>query len=355
MSSGTATTLTLSQLGWSGFFANQLTDEERDSAVPGRVFSVQRSGVTVVYPGGSVDLPISGRWFQLEVDARPTIGDWVLLDSGRQTIVRVLARKSVLRRVAVGREREVQLMAANVDTMILVSSCNEEFNPSRVERYLALALDAGVEPVVVLTKADLAEDADRFLREVRQLKRDLAVELVDARDPSTLDGVRAWCRPGQTITLLGSSGVGKSTLVNSLSGAQVQLTQAAREDDAKGRHTTTQRTLHVLPDGGLLVDNPGMRELSLADVDVSAVQVFDDVDALAAVCRFRDCRHEAEPGCAVSAAIASGELDPRRLESYRKLAQEETQRAVAVAETRARPRVTAKRLRRNQNKHGSDD
>ncbi|MFU8817802.1 MAG: GTPase RsgA, partial [Pseudomonadales bacterium] len=249
-------TLTLEQLGWGSFFANQLTDEERAGSVPGRIFSVQRSGVTVVFSGGSVDLPIGGRWFQREVDARPAIGDWVLLDGARQTIVRVLARRSVLRRVAVGREREVQLMAANVDIMFLVSSCNEEFNPSRVERYLALALDAGVEPVVVLTKADLAADADRFVHAVRQLKRDLAVELVDARDPGTLAGVRAWCRPGQTVTLLGSSGVGKSTLVNSLSGAQVQLTQAAREDDAKGRHTTTQRTLHVLPDGGLLVTIP---------------------------------------------------------------------------------------------------
>jgi ribosome biogenesis GTPase / thiamine phosphate phosphatase len=331
------TTLTLPQLGWSGFFDEQLTDEERRTGVLGRIFSVQRSGVTVVFPGGRVELPIGGRWFKLAAETRPTIGDWVVLDSARQGIQRLLARRSVLRRVAAGREREVQLMAANVDTMFLVSSCNEEFNPSRIERYLALALDAGVEPVVVLTKVDLAADPDRFVREVRTLKRDLAVELVNARDERTLAGVRARFQPGQTVALLGSSGVGKSTLVNSLSGAQVQLTQAAREDDAKGRHTTTGRSLHVLPDGGLLVDNPGMRELLLADVDVTAAQVFDDVDALAAACRFRNCRHESEPGCAVRAAIDSGALEGRRLESYRKLATEEVQRARTVAVSRARP------------------
>jgi ribosome biogenesis GTPase / thiamine phosphate phosphatase len=345
---GPTLSLTLPQLGWSEEFASQLTDEERRGAVPGRVFSVQRSGVTVAFDGGSVDLPVGGRWFQLDAQARPAIGDWVVLDAACRTIVRLLRRKSVLRRVAAGRERDVQLMAANVDTMFLVTSCNEEFNPSRIERYLTLALDAGVEPVVVLTKADLAADAERFEREVRQLKRDLAVELVDARDERSLGGVRARARPGQTVALLGSSGVGKSTLVNTLSGAAVQLTRAARDDDAKGRHTTTQRSLHVLPDGALLVDNPGLRELTLADVDVRAAAVFDDIDALARRCRFRNCRHEAEPGCAVRAAIGAGRLDPRRLESYVKLAQEESRRAGVVSVSRTRPRGSRTGARQNK-------
>jgi ribosome biogenesis GTPase / thiamine phosphate phosphatase len=340
--------LTLRQLGWSDEFASQLSDEERSVGVPGRVLSVQRSGVTVAFDGGRVDLPVGGRWFQLGAEARPTIGDWVVLDSSCRTILRLLRRKSVLRRVAAGRERDVQLMAANVDTMFLVSSCNDEFNPSRIERYLTLALDAGVEPVVVLTKGDLVDDPDRFVREVRQLKHDLAVEQVDARDELTLVGVRARCQPGQTVALLGSSGVGKSTLVNSLSGAAVQLTQAAREDDAKGRHTTTRRSLHLLPDGGLLVDNPGMRELTLADVDVTAAALFEDVDALARNCRFRDCRHEAEPGCAVRAAIDSGTLDPRRLDSYRKLTNEESRRAEALTISRTRPRGPGRRRRQNE-------
>ncbi len=336
----------LRQLGWSPFFEAQLDPREHDEAVPGRVFAVARSGVTVRTAAGSVDLPLGGRWFQYPPEDRPTIGDWVLLDRGSTVIERLLERKSVLKRVAAGREWEVQLIAANVDTVFLVTACNDEFNASRLERYLALAVDAGVEPVVVLTKSDLADDVGPFVDTVRALKRDVPVEVVNARDPATLEGVRAWCRAGQTVALLGSSGVGKSTLVNSLSGDTVQLTREAREDDAKGRHTTTGRSLHVLAGGGLLVDNPGMRELGLADVDAGAL--FEDVEALAAECRFRDCRHEAEPGCAVQAAIVDGRLDPRRLESYRKLARDDARQSESAAQSRARFRALGKKYRQVQ-------
>jgi len=333
-------------LGWSAYFEQQLDAAEHETSVPARVFAVARSGVSVRTEDAVLELPLGGRWFQLEAEERPTIGDWVLLDAGRTSIVRLLARKSLLKRQAAGREHEVQLMAANVDTVFLVTACNDEFNPSRLERYLALAVDAGVEPVVVLTKADLAADATTFVDTVRGLKRDVAVEAVDARDPAGLDGVRAWCVPGQTVALLGSSGVGKSTLVNSLSGAAVQLTREAREDDAKGRHTTTSRSLHLLPDGGLLVDNPGMRELALGDVD--AAGLFEDVTALAGRCRFRDCRHEAEPGCAVQEAIRAGDLDPRRLDSYRKLARDEQRQSETTAQSRARFRALGKKYRQVQ-------
>lgn len=339
-------TLSLRELGWGPFFARQPTAEEREAGfLPGRVFEVQRKRLTVVLEGTSVELPFGGRWFQLEPTERPTLGDWLLLDPDATAIRRLLERRSLLMRVPPGREREVQLIAANVDTVFLVTSCNEEFNASRLERYLALAYEAGTEPVVVLTKADQASDPDAFVAAVRALKRDLAVELVDARDPTTLDGVRAWCRTGQTVALLGSSGVGKSTLVNSLSGSRVQLTREAREADAKGRHTTTQRSIHVLPDGGLLVDNPGMRELALVGGEQAAAELFEDVEALAARCRFRDCRHEAEPGCAVQAAVAAGTLDPRRLESYRKLLREDAQRTETLGESRARSRAQSRRIR----------
>ncbi len=319
-------TLTRADLGWSDFFARQLADPLRAGCVVGRVFSVQRNGVTVVFEGGTLEVPVGGRWFQQDPEARPAIGDWVVVDETRGRLEQVLERRSLLKRAPPGRPGQVQLIAANVDTLFLVTACNDEFNLSRLERYLALALDAGVEPVVVLTKADRADDPASFVERVRTLKRDLAVELVDARDPASVAGVRSWCRRGHTVALLGSSGVGKSTLVNTLSGARVQLTREARDDDAKGRHTTTGRSLHVLPGGGLLVDNPGLRELSLPDVDVTAAIVFDDVETLAQRCRFRDCRHESEPGCAVRHAVERGDLDPRRLASYRKLVAESDRR-----------------------------
>ena len=311
----------LRQLGWGPFFQAQITGSHRAELTPARVVAVHRSGLTLVFEGGSVDIPLSGRWFQRPPEQRPTIGDWVLLNRQRNSVERLLERRSLLKRVASGKARDVQLLAANVDTMFLVSSCNEDFNPGRIERYLTLALEAGVEPVVVLTKSDQVTDPDAYAEAVRALKPDLEVEVVDAREAATLSGVRAWCGEGQTVALLGSSGVGKSTLVNTLSGAQVQLTQEIREDDGKGRHTTTHRSLHLLPQGGLLVDNPGMRELSLTEADEGVQALFADIDDLANRCRFRNCQHLREPGCAVQAAIVGGELDPRRLDSYRKLQQ----------------------------------
>lgn len=337
---------TLSELGWSPYFAAQLSPGEAEAARPGRVLAVQRRLLTVAVDGATLEVPLGGRWFQLAPEDRPTVGDWVVLDAAGSSVLRLLDRHSLLKRVAAGREHEVQPIAANVDVLFVVSACNEEFNPSRIERYLALAIDAGVTPVVVLTKADLAEAPEQFVDVVRALKRDVAVELVDARDPEGLAGVRAWCPPGRTVALLGSSGVGKSTLVNSLTGAPVQQTGAAREADAKGRHTTTQRSVHRVPGGGLLVDNPGMRELALAEVDAdAAAQLFADVEALAARCRFRDCRHEAEPGCAVQAALAAGDLDARRLESYRKVLRDDARHRETLAESRARFRSFGRHVR----------
>ena len=309
----------LRQLGWSAFFQAQIAASPLAELIPARVIAVQRSGLSLVFEGGCVDITLSGRWFQRPPEQRPTIGDWVLLNRQRNSVERLLERRSLLKRVASGKTRDVQLLAANVDTMFLVSSCNEDFNPGRIERYLTLALEAGVEPVVVLTKSDQVADPDAYADAVRALKPDLEVEVVDARQAATLAGVKAWCGEGQTVALLGSSGVGKSTLVNTLSGAQVQLTQEIREDDGKGRHTTTHRSLHLLPQGGLVVDNPGMRELSLTGADDGVQVLFTDIDDLGNRCRFRNCQHLREPGCAVQAAIAAGELDPRRLDSYRKL------------------------------------
>lgn len=314
---------------------------------PARVFAVERTGLSLRFEGGEVEVPLGGRWFQGPPEDRPTVGDWVLLDSAGESVERLIERKSLLKRMSVNRPGDLQLIAANVDTMFLVSSCNDEFNLSRMERYLTLAHDAGVQPVVVLTKADLTEDAQAYREEALSLSRDLVVELVNALATEELDCLRAWCETGQTITLLGSSGVGKSTLINSLAGTEIQLTGDIREDDAKGRHTTTNRSLHLLKTGGLLLDSPGMRELGLAEADAGLVSAFEDVEALARQCRFNDCAHETEPGCAVREAIQSGELDERRLESYRKLRREELYNTETVAERHTRTRQFGKMVKQH--------
>ncbi|MEM1436351.1 MAG: ribosome small subunit-dependent GTPase A [Pseudomonadota bacterium] len=329
----------LPQLGWKPHFAQQIDFELLDSERIRRVMAVQRAGLTLA-PALAVDapVPLSGRWFQRDAEERPTVGDWVVLDAQLAQIDLVLERRSLLKRGVAGRTSEVQLIGANVDVLLIVTSCNQDFNLSRIERYLALAYDSGAEPVVVLTKADLAEDPEAFRSEVQALRPELQVEVVNARDGASLEGVRALLTAGCTIALLGSSGVGKSTLLNSLAGDQLQLTAAIREDDGKGRHTTTHRSLHVLSGGGLVLDSPGIRELQLTSLDSGLEAAFDDIEALAATCRFRDCEHGAEPGCAVQAAIAEGTLDERRLRSFEKLKREEQYARETVAERHARVR-----------------
>ena len=245
---------------------------------------------------------------------------------------------------AAGTGRRVQLIAANVDTLFVVTSCNQDFNVARLERYLALAREAGAMPVVVLTKADLAPDTGDYVRAAARLMPGLLVECVDARDPAEVARLAVWCGPGQTVALLGSSGVGKSTLVNTLSGVD-QATAPIRDDDAHGRHTTTGRSMHRLPAGGWLLDTPGMRELQLADVGEGIAAVFADIDALATACRFRDCRHEGEAGCAVAAAVEKGSLDPERLRRFRKLVAEDARNSAALHERHARDRAFGRLVR----------
>lgn len=343
----TEETSRLPQLGWGPFFQQQLTLEDLESLHPARVFEVQRTGLTMLHEHGEITFALGGRWFQLDAEQRPTVGDWVLLNGAMDAVDRVLERKSLLKRVVAGRESEIQLIGANVDTIFLVSSCNDEFNLGRMERYLSLAFDAGVQPVVVLTKADLSDNAENYLTEVRRLKTDLVVELVNSLDVNSLENVAVWVQPGQTIALLGSSGVGKSTLLNTLSGEDLQVTRDIREEDGRGRHTTTHRSLHLLSKGGLLLDSPGIRELSLAEVESGVLHVFEDIEALATECRFSDCAHEREPDCAVRAAIASGDLEERRLTSYRKLAGEEVRNTESIAQRHSRFRQFSKSVRQH--------
>ena len=244
-----------------------------------------------------------------------TIGDWLLMDTAGH-FIRLLARKSLFKRKAAGSQLAEQLIAANVDTLIIVCSLNHDFNLSRIERYLTLAHDAGAEPLLVLTKMDLCSDIEAFLHQVKQLDPMLMVEVVNALDSSCNHTLQHWCKTGSTLAVVGSSGVGKSTLVNTLTDNSGQKTAAIRSDDSKGRHTTTARSMHFIPTGAVVIDTPGMRELGMWDVSEGLDKAFDEIEELAKKCKFNDCAHENEPGCAVKEAVEDGKISKERYESY---------------------------------------
>ena len=230
----------LAALGWKSFFQQQVLDLD-EHLQPARIIAVQRSGLTLAPPpGGHEEVPVGGRWFQLPADERPTVGDWVMVDPDTGAVASLLERVSVIKRLAPS--GEVQLIATNIDTAFLVTSCNDDFSPARLERYLAAVMEAMIQPVIVLTKIDQIDDVSSFVDAVRALGRDLPIETVNALEPASVEPLLAWCPRGQTIALLGSSGVGKSTIVNTMAGEYRQETRAAREADAKGRHTTTHHT-----------------------------------------------------------------------------------------------------------------
>ena len=265
------------------------------------------------------------------------VGDWLLLDARDHRAKRRLERESLLSRRASGDEAKSQVIAANIDTIFIVTSCNEDFNLSRIERYLALTLQAEINPVVVLTKADLCDDVADLRRQTEQLHAGLLVETLDARQAEQAEVLKMWCRAGQSVALLGSSGVGKSTLANAL-GANSLVTAEIREKDGKGRHTTTSRSLHLLPSGGVLVDNPGMRELQLPACDDGVADLFEDILQIAESCRFSNCSHQGDAGCALIEAVESGELERRRFFSFMKLHAEQAHNSRTMADRRDRDR-----------------
>jgi ribosome biogenesis GTPase / thiamine phosphate phosphatase len=231
----------------------------------------------------------------------------------------------VLIRKAAGKRTNDQTIAANVDTLFIVMSCDQDFNVSRIERYLALALEAKITPVVILTKVDLVDDADKFKKDVEALQNNLQVECINAKDKESLSSLQNLCSEGHTIALVGSSGVGKSTLINSLTDAE-QLTAEVSAEDGKGQHTTTSRSLHLLNDGGVLIDTPGIRELQLTDCETGLEDTFNDVVEFMTQCKFNNCQHQTEKVCGIKAALESGELDQRRWENYQKLQTEQKDR-----------------------------
>ena len=335
----------LAAFGWSNHFQSQLSGDANHKLQPVRVCAVHRSGLDVIAPDFDRHIP---PFIDADGQEQATVGDWLLLERETGRAAFLLKRKSLLARRAAGTGRARQLIAANVDTMFIVSSCNQDFNIARLERYLAIAREADVMPVVVLTKADLAEDTSSYVNAARRVMPGLLVECINALNEIDVSQLRPWCAGGQTVVLLGSSGVGKSTLINTLLANQIQATGTIREDDAKGRHTTTGRALFQLGTGGWLIDTPGMRELQIADADSGLDAVFSDIVSLAAQCRFSDCRHETEPGCAVRKAIADGVLDEDRLRRLRKLEAENRFNAQSLAEARAHARQLGKRYRQAQ-------
>jgi ribosome biogenesis GTPase len=341
----------LAALGLVPFFQQQLTDDELQRCHLVRVTEVQRSVLTTSDGVRDRTVPLTGHWLDAPPEAKPTIGDWVLLDGQSLRLVRVLERKSLFRRVAAGEKSSVQLIAANIDVLFVVTSCNDEFKESRLERYLALAAEAEVIPVIVLTKSDLVDDPSSWIDRARSVRRGIAVETVNALAADTLDGIRGWLAEGTTAALVGSSGVGKSTLINTLLGTGVAATAAIRDDDAKGRHTTSHRSLHLLPEGGLLADVPGMRELKVAELGAALATVFDDIEAFARDCRFADCSHQTEPGCAVREAVESGAIDRRRWQNFVKLVREDARNSESLAEKHAREREFGRVVRNMKNLH----
>jgi len=326
----------LERLGWGPTFAMQIDADALTKTPPVRVISVHRSGLRVLGEGIDEMIPPG---------PEATVGDWLLFDRARPRSSRVLERISLIKRRAPGTGREVQLIAANIDTVFVVTSCNADFNLARLERYVALAFEAGIDPVIILTKADLSEDPTSYVEVSRKVSDRVSVVALDARGSEPALLLSDWCKPGRTVAFLGSSGVGKSTLTNALLGAQAIATQGIREDDAKGRHTTTRRELHATKVGCLVLDTPGMRELQLTDAATGIADVFDDIEELGASCRFTDCQHETEPDCAVRSAIKDGKLDPARLNRWRKLQDEDAFNSATLAERRGKDRAFGKLVR----------
>ncbi|MEJ6394941.1 ribosome small subunit-dependent GTPase A [Gymnodinialimonas sp. 2305UL16-5] len=326
----------LTALGWGPFFAQQITVDALETTPPVRVVAVHRSGLQV--QGDDIDQMIPP-------GPEATVGDWLCLDWAHPTRSQVLHRKSLLKRRAPGTDRRVQLIAANIDTVFVTTSCNADFNLARLERYVALALEAEITPVIVLTKADLAEDIAPYLAQLSGLAHLAQAVALDARGAAARMALAPWCKPGQSVAFLGSSGVGKSTLTNALLGKDDVATQGIREDDAKGRHTTTARHLHFVPGGCLVLDTPGMRELQLTDAAAGLADVFADLEDLARACRFGDCQHSSEPGCAVLAALEAGDIDAARLRRWRKLQAEEAFNAASLAERRSKDKAFGKHVR----------
>ena len=331
----------LDRLGWDAGWAETFAPFAAEGLRPARVVAVHRETSIVRDRSGDRPVSVSGafRFAALGHADFPTVGDWVAVD-GNDLVGAILPRRAVFKRIVVDATRrgghgDEQIMASNIDVALLVAGLDNDFNLHRIERYLAIAWSSSVTPVVVLNKADLTDDVDGRLVAVQAIAPGVATVAVSARTGAGMEGLRVHLRPGATAAILGSSGVGKSTLVNVLLGEERQDTAEVRGSDSRGRHTTTHRELFELPGGALLVDTPGIRALEVLGAEEGVDAAFDDVVDLAASCRFSNCRHDGEPGCAVQAALADGSLGAERLAGHQKL-ERELARAARETDPRAR-------------------
>lgn len=320
--------MSLLDWGFTPFFAAYAREPEHRGLLPGRVIAQHRGLKRVRLEDREIWASVAGSLGHRATSPAdlPVVGDWVMVDSeihdDRSRIQAVLPRRTRFSRKAAGEESQEQVVAANIDAIWIVTSLPGDLNPRRLERYGALCRESGAAASIVLTKADLSDDLEGAVRAAESVAPGIDVHAVSAKTGFGLEALGAALAPARTVALLGSSGVGKSTLINRLAGVEILRTAEVREWDGRGRHTTTHREIVRLPNGALVVDTPGMREIALWDADEGTAETFPEIESLAEGCRFSDCRHEAEPDCAVRAAVEEGTLDPARVEGFRRLVRE---------------------------------